>query len=1252
MHRDGLHLSPCPPERFSHVRRLSLFPEPRLQRLESSVDGTAAATMSGKKATEKVSEIDAHINKQYDIVRRLGKGPYIKMNLRYYIHSYRYFIVPMEFLQFQYGIRGRSNQLTTIAQRTKPRRVSRQQILTQAPRPFTSALQSANCRGDNHWSKKMPTKLIRISDSPNTIKQPNNVAKTVVRTMDVRTTGVSSPESPCIGHQSQAIRNYFNQVPLLTQQQPQVRNRTSSRGRDNFVNKSFVVDTMTINNCFKNAARAQGSRLHAKHSFDVNYVGQKRPSMTCNKSRFLNSHSQIYIYVQYIFIARSSQLYFIIQLSCPIILSEYTTAKLNISFFIYAYTSHYYCGIPILSTRLELCITRKLRNKRSDDCATRFNEKVPVSTDDVYQGQIRMDRLISSSPAVVNTCSVNVGDRGETFGCSQSGQSSKSCRSENHARSPDATVHQVQRRIRTQPVKIERSVLQGASHHSVPLRPFFCDATEDCIIICFFFKILIHKSTKNCRYIKQSRIDMGFLKLLLNIGLILAMSFGINGNFEIIRRLSVNTIPIHYNIKLIPYLEEDNSTFHGESNVEIIIYHASQSISLHSRELEINERETTLINDKGTVYKPMEHIHDNVTNILTLNFKNTLSPGFYILNLKFVGILSEVGSVRIGFMKFPYINNEGNKMWIAATQFEPNGARRMFPCWDEPALKATFNISVTHHQKYMALSNMPIREQFKKDDFILTHFNTTPIMSTYLVAIVIISMLDFTRVSNADETINIWCNSSLASGIQLAYVIAQRITPLLIEYTNSSEKVSKMNHVIIPNFPIYGMENWGLIIYSQESGILYDEIKQPHYKATGTAMLVTHEIIHQWFGNLVTPSWWSYQWLKEGLAMFIQSYILDNFKFGAVGKFQVNFVIMASNQYCLLEDNGSMNSVTLKLNNTLEDGTLFSNEVYVKAFDKSFFKFSQFNSTTPDDLWSTMQSALDESDVPHEDYKIKEVMDTWMNQDRYPIVNVKKNYETGEVTISQICFQKFNETITNKWWIPVTFATQSNPNFSNTMPRYWLRPDQNISFTINSNDWIILNLQQTGYYRVNYDIRNWYKISNYLHTRLRMIELFDRLLLKIGYEENPHDDDLTIVTRVDVLKFACIFGHVKCKAMATVKLNKHLERPKIHKIRHWQKFVFCSGLMTANKTTWDKMLKLYLKKNYKTEKYQKKLLKSLSCAENPDIIINYLNITAFNTSLFHDKEHSLVFMYIIENHARNDLILDYVLNNFEIIKPK
>jgi len=135
-----------------------------------------------------------------------------------------------------------------------------------------------------------------------------------------------------------------------------------------------------------------------------------------------------------------------------------------------------------------------------------------------------------------------------------------------------------------------------------------------------------------------------------------------------------------------------------------------------------------------------------------------------------------------------------------------------------------------------------------------------------------------------------------------------------------------------------------------------------------------------------------------------------------------------------------------------------------------FQTFSQFRSATPDNLWSAMQSALDKSDVPHEDYRVKEVMDTWINQKRYPVVNVVKNYETGEVTISQECFrgQEVDKCINMTWWIPVTFATQSNPNFSNTVPSYWLRPNQNISFRINPNDWIILNIQQTGKYESMY----------------------------------------------------------------------------------------------------------------------------------------------------------------------------------------
>lgn len=156
---------------------------------------------------------------------------------------------------------------------------------------------------------------------------------------------------------------------------------------------------------------------------------------------------------------------------------------------------------------------------------------------------------------------------------------------------------------------------------------------------------------------------MGFLKLLLNIGLILAIRTipCIGKNLEIIERLSKNTIPVQYNIDLTAYLEEGNFTFYGKSNVQVKIRnHASSKISLHSRELEINETATTLINDNGTVYKPIKHIHNNVTDILTLNFNDVLSPGLYNLSMEFVGYLSEP-SEKLGFMKFSYTVLEEKK---------------------------------------------------------------------------------------------------------------------------------------------------------------------------------------------------------------------------------------------------------------------------------------------------------------------------------------------------------------------------------------------------------------------------------------------------------------------------------------------------------------------------------------------------------------------------------------------------------------
>ncbi|KYN05612.1 Aminopeptidase N [Cyphomyrmex costatus] len=834
---------------------------------------------------------------------------------------------------------------------------------------------------------------------------------------------------------------------------------------------------------------------------------------------------------------------------------------------------------------------------------------------------------------------------------------------------------------------------------------------------------------------------MGFLKLLLNLSLYIILAtnrvFCDNDNFEIMYRLPNNTIPFSYNISLILNFEEDNVTFHGESNVKIEIRHTSiNNINLHSKKLEINETATTLINDNNTVYKPIEHSYNNVTDILTLNFENALAPGFYILNMKFAGVIPEGSFDKSGLMTFSY-TNKGKSNRMIATYSEPTGTRQIFPCWDEPAFKATFNISVMHHKKYTVLSNMPqVRQQLVEEyDMMRTYFDTSPIMSTYLLAIIVIPSSDYVRIPIKNETINIWCRSSLKSQVTFMQGIVEKVTPFLIQYTNNSEKVPKTDHFILPNFAVDGMENWGLILY-RESSVIYNDNKHPTYKRQDITMVITHEIAHQWFGNLVTPSWWSYHWLKEGLASFLHTYIIDKiFKNWRT----MNFFVVQMFHNSLMWDNGSLNPVTLKLDSTFNKTAILSFVIYFKAaiilrmlqntiteevFQKGLITYltaHEYGSTVPDDLWSAMQSALDKSDVPFgtKDYRINEVMDTWMNQDSYPKVIVRKNNTTGEIIISQKCIYGGS----NKWWIPITFATQSNPDFSNTVPRYWLRPDQNVTFLIDPNDWIIVNVQQTGYYRVNYDIKNWEKISSYLNSeqftnihvlnrahiildlytyvdgrisgffyinlikylsqevdyeawypllfrilpllknlfflseavyvKITIMELLSNFLQRnIGYLENFDDSRITKVIRLEAIKWACTIGDGYCKNLATMKLSRHLADRELYKFPLGHNFMYCIGLMAANRTTWDKMLELYQKTDPKNLKFRRTLLNSLSCIENPDIIINYLNLATYNTSLFNEEDHSLIFMSVINKHSNDDLILDYILNNFEALKPK
>ncbi|KAL6429148.1 hypothetical protein ACFW04_008124 [Cataglyphis niger] len=269
-----------------------------------------------------------------------------------------------------------------------------------------------------------------------------------------------------------------------------------------------------------------------------------------------------------------------------------------------------------------------------------------------------------------------------------------------------------------------------------------------------------------------------------------------------------------------------------------------------------------------TVYVPIKYEYHDKTDILTFHFDCILSRENYILDIKFESI-SNNDTV---FYKTSYINEKEDKRWLIVSHFKAIGARRMFPCWDEPKLRAAFRIAIYHQKNYIAQSNMPLQKQLDtKNHMIWSIFHITPAMPTYLIAIMI---SDYNGNPYANKYIkknaNIWCRQLSAQYIKFARNVAKDVKQHFNSMfeLKSSKKKSTVKHVVIPGFQDDGMENWGLIFY-RETDIMYNKKIDTLARKIKVASLVARKMAHQWFGNLVSPSWWSYLWLNDGIATLL-----------------------------------------------------------------------------------------------------------------------------------------------------------------------------------------------------------------------------------------------------------------------------------------------------------------------------------------------------------------------------------------------
>ncbi|XP_055851068.1 aminopeptidase N isoform X3 [Episyrphus balteatus] len=484
-------------------------------------------------------------------------------------------------------------------------------------------------------------------------------------------------------------------------------------------------------------------------------------------------------------------------------------------------------------------------------------------------------------------------------------------------------------------------------------------------------------------------------------------------------------------------------------------------------------------------------------------------------NLKLVVYLdfvSEITSTLQGIYKTSYINSETLETeWMISTQFSPIDARRGFPCFDRPDKKANFSISIIHEQsKTTALSNMPSKRITKyRPGYVKEDFEITPKMPTYLVAF-IVSNLVKANYSNSDRSaktqIEFYTRSEGTDMTTYAYDVTRKILPFFESYFGIEYKLPKIDMVSVPDFGFGAMENWGLITF-RDSSLLVPEDQEKTSSAEHTeyvASIISHELAHQWFGNLVTPKWWDDLWLKEGFATYMSYIATDSIH--SEWKIMDTFTVFEFQQSMDKDSDNSSHPITFDVESINDIRRIFDPISYSKstillrmlnsivghdAFrdaTREFLKTFQYKNANRNDLWSFMTFQAHAKRTLPLDIHIKDIMNTWISQAGYPVVTVKRNETKLVITQQRYMLPQKNDTDDTRWYIPITFETDESKK-GDDIPTHYMLPDDkeividDVFSDSNSSDIVVyLNLNRQGYYRVNYDYESWIVLKKKFST--------------------------------------------------------------------------------------------------------------------------------------------------------------------------
>ncbi len=543
-------------------------------------------------------------------------------------------------------------------------------------------------------------------------------------------------------------------------------------------------------------------------------------------------------------------------------------------------------------------------------------------------------------------------------------------------------------------------------------------------------------------------------------------------------KLPKQIVPEEYSVRIVTNVEK--LTFSGSETIKVNVRTPQRKIILNVLEIDI----AAAVVDGKNLPKSAIQI-DRGQELLTLSLPDKLVPGKHQIDLRFSGKINQAG---YGLFYARYKEQgTGTEKIMLGTQFEATDARRLFPCWDEPAFRARFQLTAVVPPNWTAISNMPVEKETTTKQDKEVRFGMTPAMASYL-NVLVAGELDMVETQAHSVHVRVITTKGKAKWGQYALESSVRILDYYNEYFGVPYPLPKLDQIAIPGGFGGAMENWGGITYF-ESSLLYDPEKNSESAKQDIFSVLAHEMAHQWFGDLVTMGWWDDLWLNEGFASWMgtKSTAFFNPQWEVwlrknVPRNPGRRIGIAKEQAMEGDARQTTHSIQQPVATEAEANTAFDDITYLKG--QSFIRMLEsylgeetfrdgirryvsahkYSNATTADLWHALAEA---SGKP-----VEEIATAWVTQPGFPLVSVTREGDHIQLKQERMAVN-FKESIPAIWPIPLTYRVIGAKTDSQTL---LFREREAKIDGIPAGAAVKLNTDGAGYYRVRYDDASWLDI--------------------------------------------------------------------------------------------------------------------------------------------------------------------------------